>query len=119
MHLLRSLHPCQIQHVLRLSFIGAPSQQPPAQAGQAGEAQAQWAEYYRSLGYAYYGQQGNVPPQPVPGQPPASTAGPGQQKVTTVQRLHSPLESLLYNLSLKTVFSGIYIFHFYKVEDTC
>ncbi len=47
--------------------------QPQAQPGSSAtqDAQAQWAEYYRQLGYAYYGQQ-----QPGGQQPPASGAAP-------------------------------------------
>lgn len=41
-----------------------------AAAGTPDQIQAQWAEYYRQIGYAYYGQQ--------PGQQP--TAQPGQQQ---------------------------------------
>ena len=60
--------------------LGSPApQQAPAAAGQAaGDIQAQWAEYYRSLGYTYYGQQGQqggpaAPGQGGPGQPPPPT----------------------------------------------
>lgn len=54
---------------------GAPAGTTAAQPGT--DIQAQWAEYYRSLGYGgYYGQQGQqqpgVPAQAT-GQPPAST----------------------------------------------
>lgn len=62
-------------------YVGTTAQQPQAQAG---DPQAQWAEYYRSLGYAYYGQQGQQNPAAsgqTP-QPPTTTAAPnGEQKV--------------------------------------
>ena len=45
-----------------------PQPQPqPAGANSAGDMQAQWTEYYRQLGYAYYGQGG----QPGAQGPPA------------------------------------------------
>ncbi len=59
--------------------LGAPAQQPQAQPAQAaGDIQAQWAEYYRSIGYgSYYGQQ-QVGQQP--GQPGQPGAQPMQQQ---------------------------------------
>ena len=67
--------------------------QPAAAASNMEQIQAQWADYYRQLGYAYYGQQaagqqpgqqmGQQPGQPMPqpamqpGMPPAP--GQGQE----------------------------------------
>ena len=72
-------------------FLGAPAQQPQAQGAQAAtDIQAQWAEYYRSLGYGSYygqqpgGQQPGQPNQPVPGHPP-----PGHEQKASMKH---PLE---------------------------
>lgn len=85
-----------------LFCTASPAQQSQTQSASAGgDIQAQWAEYYRSLGYAYYGQQGVAPGQQgtvpnqqqsgvsnqssQPAQPPASTANGGEQKVCASQ----------------------------------
>ena len=52
--------------VFLIIFSAPPAQQQPAQAGQSADVQAQWAEYYRQLGYAYYGQQGGQQPGGAP-----------------------------------------------------
>ena len=84
-------------------MVGSSAPQGQPQAGQAGQGaqtgqatsdvQAQWAEYYRSLGYAYYGQQGGSPaqapaqgpsqaqPPPQPAAQPPVTSANGEQKV--------------------------------------
>ena len=72
--------------------LGSPAPQSQPQAGQAaGDIQAQWAEYYKSLGYAYYGQQGSAPAQDQaqaqaqpPAQPPVTSAN-GEQKVSKLK----------------------------------
>lgn len=65
-------------------FVGSATQQPQAQGNQPSQAadiQAQWAEYYRSLGYPYYGQQSAAPSASgQPPQPPTATSN-GDQKV--------------------------------------
>ena len=54
-------------------YVAAAGQQGQGQPGQpSGDLQSQWAEYYRQLGYAYYGgQQGGAGQQ----QPGASSSG--------------------------------------------
>lgn len=75
---------------LCICFIGSSAPQSQPQSGQAGaDLQAQWAEYYKSLGYAYYGQQGGAQGgaqapaqgQPQPPAPPPVTSANGEQKV--------------------------------------
>ena len=96
LHLIRD-----ISSIASFCILGSPApQSQPQAAGQTGDLQAQWAEYYRSLGYAYYGQQGGAqsgvpaqapvqaqsqPPaiQPV-AQPPSNTAN-GEQKVSRIE----------------------------------
>lgn len=68
--------------------LAAAGQQPqpgqPQMAGSGGataapeQIQAQWAEYYRQLGYAYYGQQPGQQGGPQPGQQPPQ-GGAGQE----------------------------------------
>lgn len=53
--------------VLLISAAAQPGQGQPGQA--SGDLQSQWAEYYRQLGYAYYGG----------GQPGGAQQGGGQQ----------------------------------------
>ena len=70
------------------NLIGTPAttqQSPAATPGAQGDLQAQWAEYYRSLGYgAYYGQQGGGAAPAQGQQPPTTTAANGDQKVCSV-----------------------------------
>ena len=65
--------------VVYIKVQGAPVQQPQAQVASAADIQAQWAEYYRSMGYPYYGQQPGGQPGGQPGQPPS---GGGEGKVS-------------------------------------
>lgn len=66
--------------------VASAAQQPQPQPQMAGAAagtqdqiQAQWAEYYRQIGYAYYGQQPGQQ-QVQPGQQPQpASAVPGQE----------------------------------------
>lgn len=65
-----------------------------AAAGTPDQIQAQWAEYYRQIGYAYYGQQPGQQ-QVQPGQQPqAAAAVPGQEpKVCNTHALREPCSS--------------------------
>ena len=62
-----------------------PQPQPqPAGANSTGDVQAQWTEYYRQLGYAYYGQGGQPGGQPGAQAPPADHKVWGQYTVCCV-----------------------------------
>ncbi len=64
---------CRPLTICVLSAVAAA--QPQAQQGStsAQDMQAQWAEYYRQLGYAYYGQQPGGQQSAAAGAPPPSS----------------------------------------------
>lgn len=92
------------------SIKGAPAQQPQVQAGQTADIQAQWAEYYRSIGYAsYYGQQAGGQPGPQPGPQPGQPGMPsGEGKVNWIWSVESMIAFLVLFCFLIIVYSCLF-----------
>ena len=75
--------------------LTAATQQPQGQPGASQDLQAQWAEYYRQLGYAYYGQGGAAGGQP--GQSPGGATGGsgGEQKVLYLRKFTLSMHAVI------------------------